>query len=452
MNRYVNRRKQRKQRFLALFPLFPPVHLTLLGLAWLAAIGVRADSVLLRGGEKLVGKIVAEEAAKIVFESQTLGKVEIRRERIERIEREAPAPAPAPVATNSLAAPATHGLTDTNQFTPWAFGPSKSSDLDWVQLKSGEWLAGRVKSLQEEKLEFDSEEMDLASFDWKDILMLRSPRLQSVRIEKLKPVDGHVFVTPKEVLVVTATDTNVHPRADLLAITPTGNREMDKWTGKISAGVSFRSGNTRETDVNAHVALERRTPDTRLSLDYLGNYGNVNGAQTEQNHRLSGTFDYFLSRRLYVRVPDVEYYRDPLINLRHQLTLGAGVGYDLVNTPRTEWNLTVSPSWQRNWFVSVLDGQSTTADSVALVFETRFDTELTKRLDLIFEYRAQLSRKETGNDTHHALTTLEFEIHKRLKLDLTFTWDRTSSPQTESGGTTPTPDDFRLITSLGIDF
>jgi hypothetical protein len=83
---------------------------------------------------------------------------------------------------------------------------------------------------------------------------------------------------------------------------------------------------------------------------------------------------------------------------------------------------------------------------------TRFDTELTQRLDFIAEYRGQLTGQKAGNDTHHAVTSLEFEIHKRLKLDLSFVWDRISNPQTESGGVTPTPDDFRLITSLGVDF
>jgi len=320
---------------------------------------------------------------------------------------------------------------------------------DWIQLKSGEWLKGRIKSLQEEKIEFDSEELDLLTFDWKDILTVRSPRLNSVRIEKLKPVDGSLVVTTNEVQVITPTTTNTYPRADLLAITPTGNRELDKWTGKISAGVSFRSGNTHETDVNVQASAQRRTPESRLGLDYLGNYGTINDTQVEQNHRLTGEFDYFLSRRLYLRVPDVEYFRDPLQNIEHRLTLGAGVGYDLVKTPRTEWNVTASPSWQRNWFTS---GGSGTADSVALVLSTHFDTELTQRLDLIFDYRGQLTRKATGDDTHHAQTTLEFEIHKRLKLDVSFVWDRISSPHTGSSGTTPTPDDFRLITQLGIDF
>ncbi|TAL05357.1 MAG: DUF481 domain-containing protein [Verrucomicrobia bacterium] len=348
-----------------------------------------------------------------------------------------------------LALAITLSATAADDWRPPA--PTGQDGFDWIELKSGEWLKGKIKSLQDEKLEFDSEELNLQTFDWKDIHTVRSPRLVSVRIEKLKPVDGSLLITTNEVQIVTPTSTNNYPRADLVAIAPTGNREVDKWTGKVSAGVSFRSGNTRETDLNVFAAGQRRTPDTRLNLEYSVNYGEVSGDEVEQNHRFSGQFDYFLSRRLFVRVPDVEYFRDPLQNLEHRLTVGAGVGYDLVKTPRTEWNVTISPSWQRNWFVSVPSGEAV-ADSVAGVLDTRFETELTQRLDLILEYRGVFSRKETGNDTHHAKTTLEFEIHKRLNLDLTFEWDRISSPQTESNGEEPKTDDFRLITSLGVDF
>src|SRR6185369_5914014 len=61
--------------------------------------------------------------------------------------------------------------------------PAGEESFDWIQLKSGEWLKGKIKSLQDEKLEFDSEELNLLTFDWKDIRALRSPRLQSVWIE-----------------------------------------------------------------------------------------------------------------------------------------------------------------------------------------------------------------------------------------------------------------------------
>jgi len=324
--------------------------------------------------------------------------------------------------------------------------------FDWIQLKSGEWLKGKIKSMQDEKLEFDSEELDLLTFDWEDIRALRSPRLQSVWIEYQEPVDGTLWITTNKVQVISSTETNTYSRAELLAITPTGKREVDKWTGKFSAGLSFREGNTKETDLNIHASLMRRTPDTRLNLDYLGNYGKVNDEQIEQNHRFIGQFDYFLSRRLYLRIPDVEYYRDPLQNLAHRVTFGAGVGYDLINTKRIEWNITASPSFQKNWYDSVPAGESDTENSGAFVLSTEFDFEITRRLDFILEYRGQLSRKETGNDAHHIVATLEFEIHKRLNLDVSFVWDRISNPQTDTSGVTPKPDDFRLITSLGVNF
>lgn len=408
-----------------------------------------ADTLLLRGGEKLVGRLVSEEGTKVVFESQTLGRLEIERKAIEQIEQDAGPQTTSSVSTNVSTPPA---ASTTNRYLPWVTGPPGSDALDWIQLKSGEWLVGKIKSLQEEKLEFDSEKLDLLTFDWKDILTIRSPRLNSVRIEGLKPIDGSLLVTTNQVQVFTPTTTNTYPRSDLIAIAPTGHRELDKWSAKIATGVSFRDGNTRELDLSAQIALLRRTPNTRFRLEYLGNYGKVNGVETEQNHNFTGQFDYFLSRRLYVRVPDLEYFRDPLQNLDHRLTLGAGVGYDLVKTRRTEWNVTVGPAWQRNWFGSVPSGENGTADSVALVLSSRFDIELTQRLDWILQYRGQLTEKETGNSTHHAESTLEFEIHKRLKLDLSFVWDRISDPKTESDLSTPKPDDFRLITALGVDF
>ncbi len=330
--------------------------------------------------------------------------------------------------------------------------PAGDDGFDWVELKSGEWLKGRIKSMQDEKLEFDSEELDLHTFDWKDIRTLRSPRLQSIRLGKEKPAEGTLLVTTDEVQVTNQTGTETHPRAELLAIAPTGGREVDKWTADVSFGISFRSGNTKVVDANTQARFQRRTPITRLTLDYLGNYEKINGTESENNHRIIDQFDLFLSRRLFVRVPDIEYYHDPLQNLNHRLTLGGAVGYDLIKTPRTEWNFAIGPAYQRNWYESVEPGQDKTTDSVAGVLSSRFDMELTKRIDLILEYRGQLTGRRQGSNMHHGVVTLEFEIHKRLTFDTSFVWDRIANPETESDGFTPEKDDFRLITAVGIHF
>src|SRR5262245_18808991 len=64
---------------------------------------VRADAVYLRGGEKLIGKVVSDQKAKVVIKSQALGRLEIPRDRIERVEIDPPPAVPpsSPAATQS---------------------------------------------------------------------------------------------------------------------------------------------------------------------------------------------------------------------------------------------------------------------------------------------------------------------------------------------------------------
>lgn len=47
-----------------------------------------ADTLLLTSGEKLVGKILSEDPTKIVIESAALGKIEVPRDRVQRLEKE----------------------------------------------------------------------------------------------------------------------------------------------------------------------------------------------------------------------------------------------------------------------------------------------------------------------------------------------------------------------------
>jgi hypothetical protein len=71
---------------------------------------------------------------------------------------------------------------------------------------------------------------------------------------------------------------------------------------------------------------------------------------------------------------------------------------------------------------------------------------------LIFDYRAQYTRPEDGETTHHTVTTLSIEMTKRFDLDLSLVWDRVEHPETLDDGTTPEKDDYYMIASLALDF
>jgi hypothetical protein len=342
------------------------------------------------------------------------------------------------------------GVCRADDWTPPP--PTGNDGFDWIEIKSGEWLKGHIRSMQQEELEFDSEELDDRVWDWKDIHTVRSSRVLSMRFGADKVIEGALLVTTSEVKVVNQEGTHTFPRAELLGIAPAGSNILDKWSLDVSFGASARQGNTQEFTNNTHVTIRRQTALNRQMIEYLGNYGELDGVVNKDDQRWLANSDFFLSERFFARVPDLEYFHDSQQNIAYRLTIGGSAGYDLIKTPRTTWEVTAGPAFQRNQFDSGESGTSDTADSLALVVGSRFDIELTKRIDFLLEYRGQFTRSEGGSDMHHTMATLEFEIHKRLTLDLSVVWDRIGESRTGKNGVTPESDDLQLITALGIHF
>jgi len=83
--------------------------------------------------------------------------------------------------------------------------------VDWIQLKSGEWLKGRIKAMQERRLEFDSEKLDGLTFDWKDVRQVRSPRFLDVLFVDGERISGPVRITPDQVTVTGADGSQPKP-------------------------------------------------------------------------------------------------------------------------------------------------------------------------------------------------------------------------------------------------
>jgi hypothetical protein len=194
----------------------------------LAALGLaRADTIYLRGGERIIGQIISDKKTKIVIKSQALGRLEIPRDRVERVELDSsPSGQPAP------------------------------------------------------------------------------------------PASAQPFIPTPPTAVRASTNTAA-------ATTGTNAPAKHRWF------------------------WQRKRPADDASTDYseLNNVENVN------NHRATESFDVFLTRRLFVRVPQAEYYRDPFQNIGHRVTAGAGLGYYLIDQPKVEWlvfiDLDISFIWDR---------------------------------------------------------------------------------------------------------
>ena len=323
--------------------------------------------------------------------------------------------------------------------------------FDWIQIKSGEWLKGTLKGLYDKKLEFDSKEFDLQEFDFEDVRQIRGHSIFSVRFEGPMTVYGYLEVTQTKVYVTLGEDKQEFDRNKLISIASGAEKEIDNWSAKLDIGVNYTRGNTDQMQYNAMLKVMRRTTASRLNFDYLGNFTRTEGIETINNHRLSGFYDLFKTRKYFFRPVFGEYFRDPIQNIGRRVTLGTGIGYHFIDTPKTKWDATAGPAYQTSEFISVEPGEDLKQSTPSFTFSTAFKTDITKRVELKTNYNFQIVNEASGSFLHHFITTLETKIWKWLDFDISFVWDRTKDPIPRADSTVPEQNDFQLIFSIGVD-
>jgi putative salt-induced outer membrane protein YdiY len=343
--------------------------------------------------------------------------------------------------------------TDTDEDkVAWTPPPPPPDEFDWIQLNSGEWLKGEFKVLYDDSVEFDSEELDLLRIDWSDIKQVRSADTFAVNIEGHDDVVGRLEVNGDRVMIVAAGESQEFNRADVISIAQGVPKERNYWSGKFTLGLNISQGNSDRQDLNLALNAKRRTADSRFLTDYLGFYSKSDQIKTDDNHRLRSTYDIFRTRRFFWRPLLGEFFRDPFQNISYQFTVGAGAGYQLIDTSKTEWSIAAGPAFKYTKFETVEAGENDSESTPALWAGTNYDRELNSKMDLILGYNTVIGNQDSGGYTHHAIATLETELLSWLDFDTSFIWDYVQNPTRDSDGTVPDKNDYRFVIGLGVDF
>jgi putative salt-induced outer membrane protein YdiY len=334
----------------------------------------------------------------------------------------------------------------------WFPSSALPEKFDWIQLTSGEWLKGEFKVLYEDKLEFDSDELGLLELDWEDIKQVLGHQFYSVRFEMpTTTVVGMLKVVDDKVFVNTEKDVLEFDRSRLVSIAHGESKEIDNWSAKISFSFDTRSGNTEQINYSTSAYAQRRTTASRFYVDYLGIFNQTDGIDTANSQRASSYYDIFRSRKIFWRPLQAEYFKDPFANIANRVTVGAGMGFHIIDTSKTEWDVTPSISYQYTQNVSVGPGEDKSNSTPALGVGTVYDTEITKQIDFKVNYNFFIVNQESGTYTHHAIVALEIELTRRLDFDVSFVWDRIQDPTPAADGSVPKQDDFYLFLGIGFE-
>ena len=333
----------------------------------------------------------------------------------------------------------------------WQPAEPMPETFDWIQMNSGEWLKGEFIAMYKNSLEFDSDELDLLTLDWEDVRGVRSARVMQVRFVGGVTGIGKMEMDGDVVRLIGA-EGGEFARTDIVSITGGAPSERNYWTAKISVGANVRSGNTDQIESNAKLNVQRRTPVNRILVDAIGNYGETEKIKTVDNLRAGANWDLFLSDRFFVTPLFVEYFRDPFQNISRRITVGAGLGWQIVDTPRIDWSTSAGPAYQETRFETVEAGSSETESTPAIKAGTVLDVEITNAIDFGFDYSFFLTNEASGSYNHHLVTGLEFDITSLIDFEVTFVWDRIQDPRPDADNVVPKQDDYRTIVALAFEF
>ena len=337
------------------------------------------------------------------------------------------------------------------QETEWRAPAPDTGTWDWLMLTSGEWIGGEIDLMRDDKLFFDSDELDDLEIDWTDIAEIRSPRILTYTFLKGGVVTGTSIMKDGIIKVDTGSGIREFKRTDLLSILVGKPREINFWVLRTTAGIIVRSGNTEQADMSTAILLRRDATRTRFNFDYTGNVGTVQKERTVNNHRVTTNYSIYMSRRLFITAAAMDAYNDRFQNTDYRITFGAGVGYYLWRTPDFDWFLQLGGGYQTIQFVSVQPGEDQNTQSASVIPGLAVEWDITGDIDLDFNYSAQIGVPDPKNSFQHAFALFSIELTDHLDFDTTFQWDHTETPVADAEGNVPKRDDYRLSVGLGID-
>lgn len=345
------------------------------------------------------------------------------------------------------------GKVDISQIQKsWAELSPSPKKYDWIQTKSGEWFKGDIKAMYDEELEFDSDEIGLYTFDFEDVIQIRSYNIMSTNIEKIASFDGLLRFKDNNLTIIQGDTTYNFQRAQIVSFAKSGDREINYWSAKITLSLDIRVGNKEQFDYTANASINRRTDRTRLRLNYLGRVSNVDNEETANDHRLNEKFDVYLTRNFFWTPFFSEYYQDAFQNIESQYTVGIGLGYTVIHKRHLEWDVSGGPAFIKTNYVAVAADEDTSSSSPSFEISSRVEYEISKKTDISFDTKFTFTNEDSGKFKHYTVVVLENELLTWLDFDITGIWDHTDVPEKDELGISPLKDDYQLLFGLGVDF
>jgi uncharacterized protein DUF481 len=227
--------------------------------------------------------------------------------------------------------------------TPW------TARADQVQFTNGDRLTGKVVTLKDGSLAFNSALAGTVALKWTDVATLATDDPVTVQlVGGTTLVDKLVASDPGT--VKTAGTPQVTGQVIELANADKLNPEPVRWKGNIVAGADIERGNTIKTGGAIDVNAVRRSENDRITFaagyaaEEAAAAGNNNQEPTKSKEYGKLQYDFFFDKKLYA-YGNAQGDKDRIADLALRFTAGAGLGYQWFESDAINWDTEAGVSW-----------------------------------------------------------------------------------------------------------
>ena len=215
------------------------------------------------------------------------------------------------------------------------------------------------------------------------------------------------------------------------------------WTGSAGLGLSLNRGNTETTNVNVS-AEATRDPKTDSVWRFKGLYlrGETDNTLTVDRLHLQGRNERNLTQRVYV-FGELQFLEDQFKRIDYLIALSGGVGYKLIATPVTTFNVDGGLGFKREKNPG-LERRNDAVDALSDKFEHKLSTAAS-----VTQGFGALWKAQDFGDALYTFTTgvaAALTTRTQLKLELLDTYSsRPPDPTVKNN-------DVALLTALVYKF
>lgn len=210
-----------------------------------------------------------------------------------------------------------------------------------------------------------------------------------------------------------------------VAVRPDG-----QWRHLIGVGASVASGNTRTTSLNLSLDSVRATYLDKWSLTGAALQSRTEGNTSAQRGEIKTQYDRDISL-LWFGFGSAAVLHDEAANIESRLSLASGVGYHLLRSEDSYWDVSMGLGYSRDRFraPTVIDGLSRQGrDRLELVLGQESTTHLSDTSRLKQQARLLPSLRDAGEYRAELIGSLAVAINTRLSLTASLTYRYDTRP------------------------